>query len=76
MFVSFFCTCYFETLLQRTNLLVVFIFYPFFKALKYLTESSVEGDNLVKENNINKVFLLLPLCQYSELPSMEAVLFL
>lgn len=47
---------------------------PFFKDVKYLTESSVEGDNLVKENDINEVFLLLPLCQYSELPSAFSVL--
>lgn len=43
--------------------------------MKHLTEITVEGDNLVKENDINEVFLLLPLCQYSELPSMDTVLF-
>lgn len=47
---------------------------PSFKDVKYLTDSSVEGDNLVKENDINEVFLLLPLCQYSELPSKDSVL--
>lgn len=77
IFVSFFVRAILERCLEeRTYLQYFSVIHPSFKTVKHLAESSVERDNLVKENDINEVFLLLPLCQYSEMPSMDAVFFL
>lgn len=67
-FLGIFFNAVLEHCLKEEIYLKYFSFInPFFKDVKYLTESSVEGGNLVKEIDINEVFLLLLLCQYSEL---------